>query len=148
MRHPVPMIDRILNRVAAGPGGCVLATWKLDYLGYARIAVGGSSRRSTRAHRVVYEHFRGPIPPGLVIDHLCRVRHCVNPWHLEAVTQAENIMRGTSPIPQQVARTHCPRNHPYDEANTYVARDGSRECRECRRIRGREGYHRRQQARA
>lgn len=49
------------------------------------------------AHRVVYEHFVGPIPPGLVTDHLCRNRRCVNPTHLEMVTPSENVLRGARP---------------------------------------------------
>ena len=78
-------------------------------------------------HRVYYERSKGPIPAGLHIDHLCRVRACVNPDHLEAVTQQENIRRGAEAI------THCRQGHPYDESNTYRNKDGHRTCRTCRR---------------
>ena len=91
------------------------------------------------AHRVSYERYKGLIPSGLVIDHLCRVRCCVNPDHLEAVTQGENIRR--SSLVGKWSRgviTHCPQGHEYNAENTLtVTRRGgtSRQCRECGRIR-------------
>ena len=91
-----------------------------------------------RAHRFAYEALRGPIPAGLEIDHLCRNRACVNPWHLEAVTTAVNSWRGTSPAARNARVTRCPRGHPYDSRNTYVVRTNSggslRQCRKCRTI--------------
>jgi hypothetical protein len=84
------------------------------------------------AHRVAYEAMVGPIPDGLTLDHLCRIRHCVNPAHLEPVTAAVNTMRGTSPTVANTKKTHCPAGHPYDERNTAV-RGGKRACRECNR---------------
>ena len=85
------------------------------------------------AHRFAYETFVGPIPEGLTIDHLCRIRHCVNPEHLEAVTDRVNILRGEGISAQHARATHCPQGHPYDLINTYVAPDGDRDCRDCRR---------------
>lgn len=82
------------------------------------------------AHRFAYELLVGPIPAGLVLDHLCRVRHCVNPAHLEPVTVVENLRRGESFSAQNAAKTHCPAGHPYDAGNTIVRR-GRRECRAC-----------------
>lgn len=88
------------------------------------------------AHRYAYEQVVGPIPEGLVLDHLCRVPPCVNPAHLEPVTNAENLRRGVNvgAVAQalQRAKTHCPQGHAYDDANTYV-RPGPRACRECRK---------------
>jgi hypothetical protein len=88
------------------------------------------------AHRVAYEIYRGKIPEGLTIDHLCRVRSCVNPDHLEAVPRLVNYHRGD--LNQNTTKTHCPKGHQYDEANTYVRKDGARGCRECARLRMRE----------
>lgn len=83
-------------------------------------------RRSVRAHRWAYEHLVGAIPDGLQIDHLCRVRNCVNPDHLEAVTFAENVARGA-----RASQTHCKNGHPFDAANTYWRKGGGRGCRTC-----------------
>jgi hypothetical protein len=98
--------------------------------GYGRIR--GAGLNGALAHRVAWELWRGPIPDGLVIDHLCKNRECVNPDHLEPVTQRENVMRSDSLWAEQAKRTHCPDGHSYDEANTAV-RNGSRHCRECRK---------------
>ena len=99
--------------------------------GYGSWWVGG---RHHRAHRVMYERTKGPIPDGLVIDHLCRNRDCVNPDHLEVVTNRENIMRGEGYTAQQVRKTHCKRGHQLNEAN--IARfQGRRSCRACRYLR-------------
>lgn len=85
------------------------------------------------AHCVAYELLVGPIPAGLHLDHLCRNRPCVNPDHLEPVTPAENIRRGSSLSAQRARRTECPKGHPYDAENTVTDRRGRRYCRECRR---------------
>src|SRR5437868_94079 len=66
------------------------------------------------AHRLAYSSIKGEIPLGLVVDHLCRNTLCVNPDHLEAVTQRENVLRHTRTI------THCPKGHPYSVENTSV----------------------------
>lgn len=103
--------------------------------GYMTAPSHTGSRRSTTVHRLAYEHFIGPIPDGLHIDHLCRVRNCVNPAHLEPVTCRENIMRGTGVAAINAHKTQCTHGHPFDEANTYVGASGERECRTCRRQR-------------
>ena len=82
----------ILNRIKVNPDtGCWEWTLKLTERGYARCCRRGEK---SRAHRLAYETFIGPIPEGLQVDHLCHVRHCCNPEHLEAVTNRENVMRG------------------------------------------------------
>ena len=93
--------------------------------------------RAIMAHRVAYEALVGPIPPGLVIDHLCRVHACVNPVHLEAVTQRENLLRGVGASAQNALKTRCPKGHAYDDANTMIS-NGQRRCRECLLLKLRE----------
>ena len=112
-------------------GPCWL--WK-DRLsgGYGRM----HGRVATQAHRFSYELNVGPIPEGLVIDHVCRVRHCVNPAHLEVVTNAENILRGNGFSARHARKTRCSFGHQYDGTNTRIRADGSRSCIACERRRG------------
>lgn len=103
-----------------------------DALGYGRFYFNG---HLMLAHRFSYELAKGAVPIGLQLDHLWRVPACVNPDHLEAVTQSVNLKRGlTGKVnnPSTLA-THCPHGHPYDELNTHVNRQGKRECRACHR---------------
>lgn len=91
------------------------------------------NKRVRSAHIVAWELMRGPVPVGLCLDHLCRNTRCVNPDHLEPVTNAENIRRGTGRRP-----THCPKGHEYTQENTVFMSKGRgqkpyRACRECRR---------------
>lgn len=80
-------------------------------------------------HRISYTMERGPIPEGLSLDHLCRVRCCVNPQHLEPVTSLENNRRG------KLLYTHCPSGHEYSPENLYCTKEGWRQCRACRKAR-------------
>jgi hypothetical protein len=82
-------------------------------------------------HRVAWEHWRGPIPQGLTIDHLCCNTSCSNPRHLEVVTQKENVLRGRSGPAQNARKTHCKHGHEFTEENTYRWK-GQRHCRTCR----------------
>lgn len=102
--------------------------------GYGRYYIEGIERLT---HRWMYEQLVGPIPDGLTLDHLCRVRACVNPAHLEPVTQRENILRGTGPSAIQSRQTHCIRGHEFTPENTHVYR-GARGCRICGAMRKRE----------
>src|ERR1039458_3908152 len=106
---------------------CWLWMGNKNWGGYGRISVKG---RLTLVHRVAYELKRGPIPAAKKIDHLCRNRACINPKHLEVVTQAENIRRGQAAASKR-AITHCPQGHPYDDENTLMWR-GVRNCKACR----------------
>jgi hypothetical protein len=100
--------------------------------GYGHVLENG---RKLMAHRWGYERLVGPVPAGLEIDHLCRVKACVNPDHLEPVPHAVNIQRGTGPLAENAAKTHCIHGHPLAGANLYQRIDarGGRECRTCRR---------------
>ena len=107
-------------------------------LGYGAFGIGSrtdGSRRRIGAHRWSYEHFVGPIPEGLSIDHLCRNPSCVNPGHLEPVTNGENVRRGEGISVQNARKTACPQGHPYEGGNVYYRPEGDRVCRECHRQR-------------
>jgi hypothetical protein len=95
--------------------------WK----GFVRKGYGQYS--GTHAHRVSFQFYCGPIPPGLELDHLCRNPLCVNPDHLEPVTRAENMRR------RSVAQTHCKHGHEFTPENTYMMPSGGRQCRACNR---------------
>lgn len=125
-----PYVDQIMQRVDKS-GDCWLWTGYVNESGYGMYstpAVLGVTRNG-RAHCLVYELHRGEIPAGMVLDHLCRVRHCVNPDHLEPVTNQENIKR--SPL---AFRDKCTSGHPYTEGSFYLDR-GARVCKQCKRDR-------------
>jgi hypothetical protein len=86
---------------------------------------------------VAYEWLIGPIPPGLVLDHLCRNPPCVNPAHLKPGTDRDNIYAPGSQVITKIngLATRCKHGHEFDTANTYVCNDGERVCRACRRER-------------
>ena len=95
--------------------------------------------QSVLAHRAFYEHYVGIVPEGLTLDHLCRVRLCVNPQHLDPVTNRENILRGVGPSAVNAAKTHCKHGHEFTPENTYhyttPAGGPGRNCRQCQRTR-------------
>lgn len=85
------------------------------------------------AHRLAYELLVGPIPDGLVIDHLCRNRACVNPTHMEPVTSGENVLRGVGWGGTHSRKAHCPLGHPLegDNLSQYHLWMGQRKCLTC-----------------
>lgn len=104
-------------------GDCWLWTGGLDSYGYGKVHI----KRTTRgAHRVAWELLVGPIPEGLQLDHLCKVRRCVNPDHLEPVSGAENNRRSASVSALNARKTHCENGHEFTPANTYVVKRGKR----------------------
>lgn len=108
-------------------GDCWLWTGAIGSGGYAEFIRSGSH---LKVHRFTYQLFIGPIPKPLQCDHLCRVRNCVNPDHLEAVTARENIFRGIGPAALNVKKTHCHKGHEFTVENTILWK-GARTCREC-----------------
>lgn len=121
--------------VPADRDTCWMWNGSVESKGYGRLHFGG---KALKAHRVAYELHRGRIPQGLTIDHLCRNRRCVNPWHLEVVTNRENVLRGEGITAQYARATHCVNGHPFDAENTYMRPEGHRECRACRREQNRK----------
>jgi hypothetical protein len=90
--------------------------------------------RHTSAHRSAYELLVGPIPEGMVLDHLCKTRICVNPDHLVPVSNRENVLRGDGPTALNAIKTHCNQGHAYTPENTYNRPGGKgRTCLTCRR---------------
>lgn len=128
-------LKRFLAKADLDDGGrCWIWHACLCSEGYGNFGIGSrtdGSRRTVRAHRFSYEHFVGPIPDELEIDHLCRNRACINPWHLEPVTSKVNTLRGDTQARRNAQKTHCPAGHPYNEENTRYSKDGSRSCRLC-----------------
>lgn len=130
-------IDRFFAKVSIIDDGCWLWQSVITHDGYGRFRLDG---RMSMAHRVSYEWFVGVIPDNMCLDHLCRVRNCVNPEHLEVVTLQENINRGNTGLHESI-KIICPKNHEYSEDNTKIVK-GSRNCRECHRIANRNYYWR------
>lgn len=132
------LIDRILPRCTESTDGCWVFTGAGPG-GYGQIEEslpGGRRARRTRlCHVVTYLYFIGEVPASLDLDHLCRVRKCCNPWHLEPVTRSVNALRSPLLGRFQRSKTHCPQGHAYDEVNTYV-HGGKRSCRTCMSERG------------
>jgi hypothetical protein len=135
---PKPPAERFWPKVEK-TNGCWNWTGARADTGYGSffIAGQGPDRKVALAHRWAYEAIRGPIPPGLELDHLCRNRACVNPDHLEAVSHRENMLRGTAPSALVVQTNRCKRNHEFTEENTYRRPDNPRHrmCRACIKLR-------------
>jgi hypothetical protein len=130
---------RVRPYVLANANGCWLWQRYRSRKGYGQVWLPG--RRGMQfTHRVVYEHLVGPIPDGLQIDHLCRVRACCRPDHLEPVTSGINTLRGATVNAENASRTHCPRGHELAGENLDPSdlRRGYRACATCMRLRNAE----------
>lgn len=129
-----PRIARFMRRIEVSASGCWLWTGALDpRFGYARTSIGCERMG---VHEAAFVLFVGKVPVGLELDHLCSVRHCCNPLHLEAVTREENMRRMRHPWPTEPASslTHCRNGHEYTDDNTYVRADAMKYCRTCARV--------------
>lgn len=97
----------------------------------ARVRLIGTRWELDNVHRYSYELLHGPIPDGMHVDHICKVRCCVNPSHLRLLTPRQNVLVGVGPSALNSAKTHCPKGHEYNERNTYMSKVGKRHCRPC-----------------
>ena len=141
-RRPVDLSVRFKKKCLLQDNGCHVWTGPADRFGYGLIWIDGQLRA---AHRVSYEHFVGPIPNGLEIDHLCRVPACVNPKHLEPVTHQENVLRGFAAKRAANPELHAPIDLPEGVKHGTVTSYSHHRCRceactvsnrrRCRRVR-------------
>lgn len=131
-----PALDRFAEKIALTDSGCIEWIGGDNGAGYGSFFLDWAGGRNLKAlaHRWSYEYHVGPIPDGLHLDHLCRNTMCVNPEHLEAVTQQENTLRGFSVAAEHAQKTHCINGHPLSGDNLILRSNGKwRDCRECKR---------------
>lgn len=116
-------------------GRCLIPKQRPDKDWYVRVKwkIGNNTKKKRYyLHRLMWEKWNGKkIPAGMELDHLCRNPTCINPNHIEAVTHRENVLRGTSPMAENVKKTSCPNGHPYTKENTYAYDGWGRKCRKC-----------------
>jgi hypothetical protein len=126
-------MQRLFSKIERRDDGCWMWTGYRQNNGYGAIRIGGRTGRSVLAHRFVFEFFRYPIPAGFEIHHRCRNRGCVNPFHLQAVTHRDNLLKDDTLAARHAAAQFCPHWHKYDTANTIMSKTGSRKCRTCQK---------------
>lgn len=131
------VLERFWNKVEIQPNGCWDWVGAITNRGYGLF---NDEIKLKLVHRLSYEINKGKIPAGLQIDHLCRNRKCVNPEHLEVVTQKENMMRGFGLASMYSKRSHCKRGHPLVKENLGKWRN-SRDCLICSRLRCKKAYN-------
>lgn len=122
----ITSIRKFLEKCSVDKKSCWLWTGQLDQEGYGKVTF---VRQGTSTHRLSFRIFRGEVPKGFQLDHLCRVRNCFNPFHLEIVTALENVRRAID-----FKKTHCKRGHKFNVKNTYIAPNGQRLCKRCHKI--------------
>jgi len=123
--------DRFLNKVDKKENGCWMWTSSGSPNGYGKFHFNGKYQW---AHRVSYMLFKGEIPEGMTIDHICMNKRCVNPDHLRVMTLAENILISNGITAQHKRKTHCPKGHEYTPENTILKKQSNsigRWCRQC-----------------
>ena len=129
-------LNRLFDKVNVGlPSECW--EWQASTIsgGYGQFRFEG---KKYQAHRFMFSLINGGVDKTKVLDHLCRNRACVNPFHMEEVSNEENLLRGEI----NTNKTECKYGHPFDEENTYIRPDGNRQCRTCHKENSRKYYHR------
>ncbi len=127
------LLLRFHNKIELGDNGCHEWIAVKNNEGYGQFSING---KMVLSHRFAYQLYKGQIPKHLQLDHLCHNRVCVNPNHLEAVTQQANIKRGLlgKIIHYNTKKTHCKRGHEFNKENTYIHKN-TRYCITCKRLR-------------
>lgn len=123
-------IQDILKNVDKVDSGCWLWKGGINSRGYGVVWVNGANGNK-RAHQVFYGQLVGPVQAGLVLDHICRVRHCCNPKHMRQITAVQNVMCGNGITAKNTKKTHCKKGHELTHENTYYVSGGERRCRIC-----------------
>lgn len=147
VKPPINVADRLLL-AKRGPDECWPWLWRTSVRGYGTLVV---AKVEYKAHRLAYEHWIGPVPDGMVVDHICHNidpgcaggktclhRRCVNPAHLEPVTAGTNTLRGKNNAAVNLRKTHCSKGHEYTPENTRTPPSGGRYCIKCDGAKGRE----------
>lgn len=123
--------EAVMAKTIRDTNNCWLWIGMIDKDGYG---IASWRHQNKKAHRMSYLDFYGEIDSKLVIDHLCRVRSCVNPTHLELVTTRENALRGYSPVGINHKKTHCSKGHEYTDDNLWIGKsrgNPERMCKTC-----------------
>ena len=127
-------IDRVMEivqRLVVRENRCIEWTGKCDRCGYGYVQYNGRSRQ---VHKVIYEFLHGPVPRGLVLDHIkCDNPKCANDEHVKPITNKENVLRGIGFTAMKARQTECIRGHPLSGDNLYMRLDGHRACKICKR---------------
>jgi hypothetical protein len=128
----IPIPDRVVERALqhrVPEGRCLVSTYSTGSHGYSQIGwQEDGQRKMTLIHLVVWQHYRGEIPKGMDVDHICRNRRCSRLAHLRLLSISQNRSQQAFHL-----RTCCPHGHPYDAENTRITRNGWRACRTCER---------------
>lgn len=129
---------RLMNLSYPEPNtGCFIWIGATYNNGYGFINI---NKRSVSAHRLSYFVHKGIIPENFIVDHLCNNKYCINPHHLEAKSQKDNLLRSNSASTLNILKTHCDKGHEFSNENTRLNKQGSRECIACLNERKKKYY--------